>query len=301
MVYSVWPCCGRAIFGFLDVFDFHRYFCWHTFSLCWIFRLIVNQMGTSAEPGWVREFFVNPAGGRWYVLATESEFKQGSFGWPMLLMGSEDKLCYLVQLGFWISCLVFVFWENQRKDFWVLCLHHVTTTTLLVFSYTCVYWRPGLVVLFLHDIADVFLYLAKCWNYSKAPAAASEILFAVFLVSYLVSRIIIFPITCVVPAFHSFEAFEIAISGLSSGGALPPGALFMPCFMAVLYAMHIYWFYLILKVAVRIHQGKNNGEELKDIRSDDEDSGGETETTSVDERRKSKPTRPIARNDKKQK
>merc|ERR1712070_1125865 len=109
-------------------------------------------------------------------------------------MRSVDKEFYLTQLAFWMSCLLFIFIEVQRKDFYQMLTHHFATIFLVAASYTLNYWRIGIAVLLCHDPADVFLYAAKtCKEYGWKTAA--DVLFVGFILSFFILRLVIFPIS----------------------------------------------------------------------------------------------------------
>ncbi|TGZ58789.1 hypothetical protein CRM22_009453 [Opisthorchis felineus] len=69
---------------------------------------------------------------------------------------------YLLQLGFYLHSLWSVlFVDVWRKDSAVLIVHHFMTLLLLQFSLVLRLHRIGALVVFLHDLNDVFLEIAK--------------------------------------------------------------------------------------------------------------------------------------------
>ncbi len=56
-----------------------------------------------------------------------------------------------------ILLIRFQFFDVKRKDFWQMFIHHVTTISLMGFSWTCNLTRVGTLVLAVHDCADIFL------------------------------------------------------------------------------------------------------------------------------------------------
>ena len=61
--------------------------------------------------------------------------------------------------------------SKRRHDYWEMGLHHVVTVALILFSYAGALHRLGALVLFLHDVPDIFVYLAKGTADSKFPNA----------------------------------------------------------------------------------------------------------------------------------
>ena len=80
----------------------------------------------------------------------------------------EMKLFYCVQIAIWtwtgFSCK---YLEERRKDYAEMMLHHCVTIALMLFSQINNQHAIGLVVVFCHDLSDVFLDLMKMSNYLK--------------------------------------------------------------------------------------------------------------------------------------
>jgi len=125
------------------------YSCWHISAFCVSFPLLTSQ--------------------EWFLQASLERNKDVFF--PNLdsreqWMSPQIKLLYLVFLGFWFSCLLFLKLETIRKDFLVMVIHHLATIYLVGHSYLLNYWRVGLAVHLCHDFADMFLYSAKTLSYT---------------------------------------------------------------------------------------------------------------------------------------
>lgn len=157
---------------------------------------------------------------------------------------------YLWELGFYISALVTHFTiETRRKDFVEMGIHHMVTIGLIWFSHTMRLERLGMLVLLVHDVADIFLEGAKLLE-CVGLEFLSTLTFVGLMFSWMISRLYYFPVKIIrswivehqprnVPYFKPFLA-----------------ALF------VLLALHIYWFVLILQVAYRkVSKGK-----MQDVR-----------------------------------
>ena len=85
-----------------------------------------------------------------------------------------------------------MFEDVKRKDFWEMVIHHLTTITLLVLSWTCNMVRMGSLVLVIHDCADIFLESAKMTKYIRWQKTC-DTLFAFFTLVWIVSRIGVYP------------------------------------------------------------------------------------------------------------
>ncbi|CDJ43560.1 hypothetical protein ETH_00022815 [Eimeria tenella] len=133
--------------------------------------------------------------------------------------------------------------------------------------------RP-LVVLLLHDAADVFLYLSKSLHYSRVGSGAVELSFCVFVVVYFATRLLIFPFYCVKPTLNTQLIRALTQDFVESRWRIP-GGLVLPWFLVVLQVLHIYWFWCIIRMAVGLITAVRNGsrEDCEDVRSEDEDEG----------------------------
>ncbi|KAL8273486.1 hypothetical protein Esti_002552 [Eimeria stiedai] len=229
------------------------YTLWHTFACIWGIYVLWSEWGTAEVPGW-----------------------------PRLHMEMPDGRC----------CLAFINVETKRKDYGILFLHHVLTITLVAFSYCCSYWKLGMVVLLLHDMGDVFLYLSKSLHYSRIQSNAVEISFGTFVVVYFVTRLVIFPIHCVVPTQNMTLIKTLTQDFVSSFWRLP-GGVALPFFLIILQVLHVYWFWCIIRmvfglikairsseslfVAAPLLLADGNRADCEDVRSEDEDEEEEPE------------------------
>mmetsp|Transcript_10638 Transcript_10638/g.25802 ORF Transcript_10638/g.25802 Transcript_10638/m.25802 type:complete len:205 (+) Transcript_10638:203-817(+) len=183
------------------------------------------------------------------------------------------KALYIGEMAFWSSSGIFLFLETKRKDFYEMLVHHIATVVLIGISYTCNYWRVGMVVLLLHDPVDVLLYSAKSCIYSVWPSVLSDTLFGLFALSFLVLRLVWFPVVCVVAPMKYWEwqphchwRYEEAA-----------GSTLLPFMLSLLTILHIFWFILISKMIVKVIVNKGVEKE-GDIRSED-GSDADDETT----------------------
>ena len=170
-----------------------------------------------------------------------------------------ELLYYQTTLSFWFCSILLVFYDNRRKDFSQMVLHHVATVVLVLLSLQLGLFRFGQVVLLLHDLVDVFLYAAKAMHYLGRPFQ-SELLFGVFAVFFFLCRLVLFPWLAILPGWHCVAA-ELALDRGVHAGVL------LPLLLSLLWLLHVYWFVLILRMAAKIFRGQQLG---GDVRSDDE-------------------------------
>ncbi|XP_054267574.1 ceramide synthase 6-like [Macrosteles quadrilineatus] len=166
---------------------------------------------------------------------------------------------YMTSAAFYWSLMGSQFFDVKRKDFWQMFAHHVLTLFLLALSWVCNFHRIGSLTILLHDFADIFLEFAKMAKYAKYQKLCDTV-FAIFTISWLVTRTGIFPFILIysttvrgpiivnTPMFPAYYIFN--------------GLLFF------LLGLHLFWTYLILKLA---KSALSAGQMEGDIRSSSSD------------------------------
>ena len=191
-----------------------------------------------------------------WVLDTKEHWNN----WPLQSIENSINYYYQIELGAYLHQIMWT--EVSRSDSLEMLIHHVTTILLILGSYLTNFTRIGASILLLHDTSDVFLESAKLFVYisksknGKWACTFCDILFALFAISFLVARLIIYPRYLVYSLVY--EAPEIM--GMWPGYPLFAGLLL------ILQGLHIFWFYLILKMIPSL---LSTGIQ-KDERSDDE-------------------------------
>ena len=185
-------------------------------------------------------------GSKWIHRAIEEH----EFTWDM-------KLYYHSELSFYVSLLISQFFDIKRRDFYQLFVHHITTIVLLVASYCNSFYRFGVVLLYLHDCSDVWLEAAKIANYAKIQKVC-DVLFAIFGIVFISTRIIFYP-TYVAYAYFHYNTYE--------NGIMMKGLVIL-CYLLLF--LHFYWAWLICKMAYRlIIVGKVEKDTRSESESDD--------------------------------
>ena len=183
--------------------------------------------------------------------------------WPNHAVSPAIMLYYQVQLGSYFHQLLWT--EVNRSDAWEMISHHLITSCLLISSYLNNYTRIGSIILFIHDLSDVPLEVAKVFNYtSKVKGNAwlkpiTDGIFAVFMITFFLTRLVWYPKR----VMHSLltEGWEIY-------GCEWSGCYFFLGLLGSLQVLHIFWFSLIARMTYRL---LIVGEVEKDVRSDDEE------------------------------
>lgn len=214
-----------------------------------------------SESGWKFCFYTTMFFYGVYVLHDKDYLYDTSLtiiGYPKHYMPSEIHWYYVIELGYYLSELFWVFYGVRRSDFKVLVVHHMATIGLLSFSYMTNHHRIGAIILGLHDIADCWMESAKMFKYLNRHRFA-EVLFSIFVGVWIITRLTYFPFWVI----HAVFKYGYPESGIYPVYALIVGWLLLLQFM------HVYWFCLIMNIVLQL---KTKGEATQDCRSDSETS-----------------------------
>jgi hypothetical protein len=192
--------------------------------------------------------------------------------WPNAQQPDEIEtmaLVYSVYAGMYLHELIFVFVDTPTSDQYVLAAHHVITLFLLGMSWAFSLTRIGTCVMLLHDLSDVCLCVAKCFNFSKLSSAfaakMADAWFAAFAISFISLRLGVFPIYILHSAV--FEACEhLSCYGEWTECAARPLYYFFVGPLALLQLLHCFWGW---KLAIAIYRKLVLGK-LDDVRETDD-------------------------------
>ncbi|CAG9830432.1 unnamed protein product [Diabrotica balteata] len=205
-------------------------FVWYTFI--WTYGLIMHW-----NKPWV-----------WDI---ESCWRDVSNNWPL------DVWYYGVFLtAYYLEACTMHFLSVRRKDFMIMLIHHICVMGNVAVVWYYNLYAIGTLDIFLHDFADIFIELAKCLKYLKFTVI-TNVIFALFVVSWIVTRLYLFPMYVVRSGIEDRYGVlrNISLYYYWNGTNL------------VLMCLHTIWTYLILRSVMRsIRKGV-----AEDDRSDDED------------------------------
>ena len=191
-------------------------------------------------------------------------------GFPAKTLATDGALrCYYLAYGArYVAGAVNVLLEHKRKDFWSMQLHHIATIGVIWVSYAYGWTRVGAVIMLVLDPADVPLHAAKCAKYvgdargKRAFQLVADVLFGIFLVTFFVMRLVMYPYVVWSSHFEARRYFR-------------PSAGYWTCvvLLYIILGLQVYWFKLIVNVVHRILVTGS----AEDVRSDDEDEDDEDE------------------------
>jgi hypothetical protein len=154
---------------------------------------------------------------------------------PFQSIDQPVRTLYLMEIAVYLNLMVSQFTDVRRKDFWAMFIHHIATIILIGYSYTVNFVRNGILVLMCHDPCDVFMEAAKLFKYAGVQAGA-DFLFVVFMFSWGFLRLYVLP-------------FHVVASWLNIPTPVFPSWYFMTGLLGVLQILHVYWFFLIARIA----------------------------------------------------
>lgn len=193
-------------------------------------------------------------------------------GYPRQVMMPSQYWYYMIEMAFYWSLLLRVSLDVKRKDFKEQMIHHVATIFLIGFSYSANYIRVGTIIMLVHDASDYIMECAKMFNYAGWRRTCDG-LFVVFALVFIITRLVIFPVWVMYTTlYYSMEIFQPFL-----------GYYLFNFLLVVLQVLHIFWAYLILRMAVKfVFAGKVEKDERSDVdESDGTEEDGRMESKSM--------------------
>lgn len=173
---------------------------------------------------------------------------------------------YLTQLAIWTATAVHHrFVESKKKDYVVMYIHHLSTIMLVFGSHFVMYWRIGIIVLFVHDFSDIFIDLLKLSGHfnmgGRRAFFFSEIAFVSSLVAWVYFRLYRFPAYVIYSAVYYSRVFVTPepnwmslMDHLKTDFWAEEIGIWWQAniLLLTLLILHIWWFYLLCRIAYKI-------------------------------------------------
>lgn len=195
------------------------------------------------------------------------------------------KYFYILQTAIWtMTCFSHRFNSDAHahKDYALMYIHHLATIALVAISFHHGQTRLGLVVLFIHDCSDIGIDLLKLSNYLVLEGTSgcflTEISYGFAIVMWAYFRLWYYPRYIIWGAIWALNFVDV---GPSIFGDEPPIlalvgddftriwwiGLLGVILLSTLFFMHIWWFFLLLRILFRM----TKGEDHRQIGSDEYD------------------------------
>lgn len=205
---------------------------------------------------------------------------------PIALQG-----LYIAQLCVWIyTCVIHRFFDERRRDYFMMYLHHLITIALVGMSWYANYLRIGLLVLYVHDASDIYIDLLKMINFLKLEGRrgwyASEGIYIASVGAWLYYRMYQYPFRVIPgsfiapyleygPSFPSWRDWSPSSlwNWLAACHAMLPRWLESNILLCALLVLHVIWLYILLRVGYRIltESAREASRQEYEGDSDDED------------------------------
>jgi len=154
---------------------------------------------------------------------------------------------YQFNLSFVLYDCYLLFSHPVQTDFLFMILHHISTVSLIIFSFITNYTPCGVVIYFLHYLGDVFVYSTRLTVQSKAPTYTKPLCATILVLVFLYTRIYVYGglISDYIYSIERWTPIEYSFVGLK----------------LTLYVLHILWtIMIIIKVAKYFYS--NNAEDI---------------------------------------
>lgn len=178
------------------------------------------------------EYFPSSVGGRGDIV------KLFEPGFPDMLYFSKPNYFdeyYLFSLAYVITDLIWLlFIYEKQSDFFMLLLHHVCTTSLITFSYLTNHSKIGCIVIYLHDLVDIFVYIVRIIINTDISSAIKLVFSLLLLVVFTYVRIFVFGNLILQMYYRITGEWHCATTCLWG-------------FLIFLLILHFYWIYCIVK------------------------------------------------------
>lgn len=183
-------------------------------------------------------------------------------GWPNQVVTPEMLSVYAVYVAFYVHQLIFLFFDTKSSDFIALLIHHLITLSIVVASWAIGFTRVGSFTMVLHDVSDVFLEVAKCFNYSqkKHPklSTGADVAFVIFATTFFYLRLYIYPTRVVHSAlFQGCEHVTCVEAPWPIEACWRTGvAIFFYPLLIGLQLLQVFWGYKVIGVVTTVIMGK---------------------------------------------
>lgn len=174
------------------------------------------------------------------------------------------EVLYVLQLAIWfVTVFSHRFIEERHRDYYVMYVHHCITLLLVMSSWQEDYTSIGFLVFFTHDISDIGVDLAKMVGYLKMTSIYPALSWVGMTGLWLVFRLVLFPYNilskgafyqtwlCATPgSFCDREWRRTGEVGQFTFYRWFLNSVLCMFLLSVLVLLHIYWFWLMIQIAM---------------------------------------------------
>jgi ceramide synthetase len=184
------------------------------------------------------------------TLGGKAHFKDLNLFWEDLPYQPQHRkvvVYYMIQFGSALCTFILQFKQNRtRNSYGELLLHDMATLMLLIISFLNNYLRMGAVILFLHDISDIFSYGCKIFVDTEY-LTITLINYVSLVLTWFWTRLFVFPFQIILQCFTNniWARPELV------------GYIIIAICLVTLLCLHVYWIVLILNIGMKfLHTGE---------------------------------------------
>lgn len=140
-----------------------------------------------------------------FVICSKDFFSNPDLGWagvPFIKISPDLWWYCAIDFGFYMSEMVILFSQDRRQDFLQMFCHHLACLIIGITCITIGCFPLMALGIFLHELTDIPLGLAKMCDYAKKPHLSDPI-FVSFVVSWTLSRLIAYPARVLLPTYRA--------------------------------------------------------------------------------------------------
>lgn len=161
-------------------------------------------------------------------------FKDGVPGYLFFDKPLYFNELYLTGLAFVITDLIWLLFIYERQsDFYLMLLHHSITISLVLFSYLTNLSQVGIIVFYLHDASDIFVYITRIVINTDYRDCIKLTPCALLLLSFIVFRVFVFGKLIIYVALYMND--------------WNPYTMILWSFKCILLMMNVFWIIQIIR------------------------------------------------------
>jgi len=163
----------------------------------------------------------------------------------------------LVTMGYHVGGLISHFMHPKGNDFLEMALHHFCAFYLFFGYYMANSWEIGMVIAFLHDIADITANITKCGSNTKWTKV-TVFFFLINIAVWFHTRLFVLPYQLIYGTIYKACPWWTSTSG-ENGVRIVSGFIYLLSCMTML---HFYWFYIFFNM-LKHYAKKGEAEDLQ--------------------------------------
>jgi len=151
----------------------------------------------------------------------------------------------IINIAYFVGLLIVSLWYPRRRDYIEMATHHIITIVLMSFAYYVNFHDVSIFVLYINNIADVFLSSSKIAYDLEHDAQVP--LFGAFFAVHVIFRVVFFP-------FRIWNCVSASVDRYTSIIQYIPGLITIP-----LWILYVFWTKKIFHVCFRrVFHGERN-------------------------------------------